>query len=210
MGKVLDSIQSDRIRVEAIRRGWKPSEFLLGAIRMNKSNIGDGFDDWLWNLTAAGVFIYKGTTKCGVQGTVDPVTYKGVTGGAWVVPGFYPDVYALGIHGASIPAFAHKAWIQKGEFTFQRDVNRNGQIDLGEPTQTGNDTAINYHRASSQRDEVHVGRYGIACFVGQNSADHQYSVSRWERTKAFQEDNNARVSMFLMSKEESDALGLVL
>lgn len=210
MGQFLDSVQTSLIRTEAIRMGWKPSEFLLGAIRLKDSNAGDGFDDILWSLNDKGIWYYKGTTKCGTYGTANPVSYNGVTGGAWVVPGFYEDVYELGIHAPSNPAFKHKAWLQRGSLKFRRDTNRDGDIDIGEPEQTGCDTAINYHRASAQRDELHVGRYGIACMVGQNHNDHEFAVDRWEQTEAYKADPKARVSLFLLSKAEYDALGLSL
>lgn len=194
---------------EATRRGWIDDGFLLCGIRQTESNVDDRFDDLLIALSHDfGAWVMKGTTKPGHKGTVNPTTYKGVTGAAWVIPGFYKDVYQLGIHAASNPNFAHEAWRQVGAFTFARDCNKDGDIDVFEPTQEGDDTYINFHRASRMRDEEYVGAYGIACQVAQNANDFEFAVKMYKSTKKYKVNPKALVSYLLLTMGEADALGI--
>lgn len=211
-GVSLDSKVASRIFGEAINRGLpKEADFLLAAVRVKLSNSGDRFEDILIYcrkiLGGAEAWAYKGTTKPGVKGTQNPVEYKGVTGAAWVKEGFYREVYALGIHAPSNPAFAHEAFRQVGKLKFSRDTNKDGDVDEFEPIQEGGDTAINWHRASALRDEEYVGAYGIACFVGQNKDDHEKGVG-WYKESALGK-KNGRVSLLLLTMKEGQDLGII-
>ena len=199
----------DLLAMTAIAKGLTNTDFFLAGIRLVQNNSSDGFDDILMAVTIDEAYSCPGTTKTGVYGTQNPVTYKGKTGGAWLFPDFYKDVYVLGIHGRSNPAFAHEAFIQCGTFKFFRDENMDGDIDLVEAMQIGDDTGINFHRASSQSNVARIGLYGIGCQVVQDHEDLEKFVSLWKSTDTFKKDQKAKISYLLIEGQYAKERGII-
>ena len=182
--------------------GAEYREFNICGIRVVDDSMVDQFNDFLLFGTLTNVYVLKACTKPSKYWTENPVTYKGVTGSGHLVPGYYPDVWMFGIHGASNPNFAHDAFIQVGQFKFARDENRNGKIEPGEAIQTGSDTGFNCHRASKLRDETSPGLYDAGCQVAQHEPDFHAMTELFKGTRMYIENKLVRVSYLLTTIKE--------
>lgn len=183
--------------------GAEYREFNICGVLINEDSMVDRFNDFLLFGTMTNVYVLKACLKPSKYWTENPVTYKGVTGAGHLVPSkYYPDVWMYGIHGESNPNFAHKAWIQVGQFWFARDINKDGIIEPEEPIQTGYDTGFNCHRASKYNDEMSPGLYTAGCQVAQHAADFEAMTKIFEGTRMFIENHFVKIPYLLTKQNE--------
>jgi hypothetical protein len=142
---------------------WLPVN--LFGIRHEENQKLDIFNDFLGIATDTEIHIVDGTTDPGRDATEHKAG-----GAAHLCLGFHKDIWAIDIHAANNPIFAHKAFCQRPALGTKpckifRDVNKDGDFDAGEPVQEGY-FGINQHRASIHGSQ-HIGAYGAGCQVHQ-------------------------------------------
>jgi hypothetical protein len=122
---------------------------------------------------------FQNTTKPGLY-YLGPDRVGNPEGTAILIPGFYPNVYSVGIHNPGKPT-AHKALLQSvnGVFKVWRDNDRDGCLDLKGKIYS-NVRGLNLHRASINFTPV-VGPYSAACQVNQHNREHEIVIALAER-----------------------------
>lgn len=122
--------------------------------------------------------VISGTTKPGLTYLKDKLVNPNGTG--ILIPGFYENAFALGIHNAGKPT-AHKAFLQSGARVFRvwRDADMDGKFDFGGPIYD-DVGGLNLHR-SGINDTVNVGPYSAACQAAQDDKEHAMIYALGER-----------------------------
>ena len=109
--------------------------------------------------------------------TTDPGTYYreapiNVNGTAIVKPGFYPNVWKVGMHRGR-----YKALVQRGPITVFRDDDRNAELDIVGMTEDTGYFGINLHRANANIESKQVDRWSAGCQVIACPAEYQIFMS---------------------------------
>jgi hypothetical protein len=184
-------------------KGATLQEINLFGVRRNGGNsLDDKFVDMLGIMTASGdVFTVIGTTIPGRYWTENPVTWRGITGAAHVVPGFYKNLWCVGIHGAKYPDFKHTALIQVGPVAIYRDTDKDGAVSTVDPVQTSDEIGIDFHRASKAEVVENIGLYGAGCQVVPDKADFDALMSLILSSQMYKDCPLCRFSYLLLSSD---------
>lgn len=122
----------------------------------------NSFNDWItafywfdgqWNF-----FAFPGTTDPGTYWREHPMN---VLGTAILKPGQYRGAFKRGLHKGT------QAFIQASPLTVYRDNNKDDELDLDVPTETGMD-GIDLHHASGAQASTVVGKWSAGCQVLQD------------------------------------------
>jgi len=174
---------------------------IFGVEKTGASALDDKFQDVLGINVGDEIHFYRGTTDPGKYYTVNPITYKGVTGGAHLKFGYHHNIWMVGMHAEGTD-FAHEALVQYGNaITIIRDIDRDGIGEDTEPTQTGY-FGINFHRAHPSIIVENVGRYSAGCQVVQNPASHKAAMDLIKGSNKYKNNSKARFSYLLLTQEE--------
>ena len=175
---------------------------IFGIRREGTTSLDDVFDDILGLNINGNLFLFRGTTDPGKAFTIDPFTVDGVTGAAHVVPGYYPNLWQIGLHGDKANPFSHEALIQWGnKITVERDTDRSGTIEETEPVQTGY-YGIDFHRAHPVSAVDIVGRYSAGCQVMRNPDEFAFFMNLVKNSKKYKRNSSARFSYLLMTQSD--------
>lgn len=163
-------------------------------IRFPENQDQDIWNDILGIWTKHNVYCWQGTTDPGRY-----FTENKEGGAAHLCLGYHKDIWQVGIHGASIPAFAHAALVQTGnECRIWRDVNRDYE-DNDNKIETGY-FGINFHRASKISNVDEIGYYSAGCQVTQDIQDFEFALNLILNTDKFKQNNKACFSYMLFDK----------
>ena len=172
------------------------AEINLFGIRHNQDQNKDVWNDVLGLMEKDTVVIWQGTTDPGKTATE---TKDG--GAAHLCLGYHPDIWQVGIHAATNPAFAHRALVQTGNACrIWRDVNRN-YVDDDNKIEEGY-FGINFHRASVQKDLDTIGLYSFGCQVTRSHVDFERIMKVIMDSKTYKNNPQARFSYLLISETE--------
>lgn len=115
--------------------------------------------------------VFKGTTLPGLPMLLKPINTKGT---AVMVPGFYKNCYALGLHKNK------EALVQVSPIKVFRDANRNDIFDMDESKIEEGMFGINIHRAG--KASKIIGNWSAGCQVLQNEEDFEKLIRLCKRS----------------------------
>jgi len=136
----------------------------------NKENVVDAFNDIIGmaqlDIIANKpiIHLYAGTTDPGSAFLNDKLMNE--EGTFIMAPGFYPNIWAIGMHAGK-----YEALIQaRAGFKGWRDKNKDGKIDMTGPLYT-DAAGVDHHTTNFLTDAEKVGPYSAGCQVVQHHND---------------------------------------
>ena len=100
---------------------------------------------------------YKGSTDPGKYYLLNPMCSAGA---AIVVPGYYPDLFAIGKHRGQ-----YEALVQHSDIKVYRDRNKDTNLDFNPDSIQKGQFGINMHRTSAYGPVDYVGKYSAGCQI---------------------------------------------
>lgn len=174
---------------------------IFGVEKTGASALDDKFQDVLGINVGDEIHFYRGVTEPSKYYTVNPITYKGITGGAHLKLGYHHNIWMVGIHAAGT-GFAHEALLQTGNaVTIIRDIDKDGIAEDNEPEQRGY-FGINFHRAHPSAISDSVGLYGAGCQVMQNPESFIKFMNLLKGSDKYKKNVVSRFSYLLLKQEE--------
>jgi len=183
-----------KLRMAYDARNFQIDEVNIFGIRFPEAQDQDIWNDILGIWTDHNIYCWQGTTDPGRHATENK---EG--GAAHLCLGYHKDIWQIGIHGASIPAFAHPALVQTGNVCrIWRDVNKDYE-DNDNKIETGY-FGINFHRASKINNVETIGFYGAGCQVTQDIQDFEFVLNLLLNTAKFKMNKKCCFSYTLFDK----------
>jgi len=159
-------------KLEAVGMQNEPAK-LIG-IRNEDGQKDDLLNDFLLHCTdGKNVFLSLGTTDPGIHARISHPE-----GPAHMCLGLHKQIWVIGTHAKSNPAFAHEALCSRSDrgcqpVKYWRDRNKDFIYSIGDDIQADPDAGINMHRASKCSDIKQIGLYFEGCQGRIRASDHE-------------------------------------